>query len=210
MASWHVRRWPHGPKTLRYGVTGGTPTGGTPLGPKWGPFELRSIKRYGLAALDAVSGIEVGLTESSVVFNDDFQWIAELQRGRIRLFDDEGRVIAEAFKLDDSADLGRAESVLQLERTKTTGPREKGVYGGIQTVLISGLLTETSGSPLATMRLQHTSDTRRYQKDGPTARTFSGTAEANRSMELPPFLLSLSLTAGRWTSRAPRTGISVL
>lgn len=91
MATRFGRRWPHGPKNVRYVLSRGEPTERTPLGNSYGPWSVRAIKRYGLVALDEPSNIEVGLTKNSVVFDDEFQWFTETRRGIVTLFDNDER-----------------------------------------------------------------------------------------------------------------------
>jgi hypothetical protein len=172
---------------------------------------VRPIEGHGLVAVDRVSGVEVEFTKNSVVFDSDLRWLTSRQRGRVRLPDNEDRVIAEARRRRDRSALGAKEAVLDLKRTEVSDSTKEGqIVGRSRKVWIDGNLEQPSGSTLAAFKFKHNTKHQRSPSIGSRISSFDGIATASRLAELPIFILSLRLAAGGWTSRAPQTGTKPL
>lgn len=211
MATRFGRRWPHGPKNVRYVLSRGEPTERTPLGNSYGPWSVRAIKKYGVVALDESSDIEVGLTKNSVVFDDEFQWFTETRRGIVTLFDNHERAIAQATKLSPSAATDSGEFLLHLERSETM-ERIRGmkkVVRSVRTVNLTGDLTRSAGQSVAAVRLTHTLQ-RTQSGNGSRSRAFTGSVHADPAVGQPLAFLAACLTAGRWTTRPPQIGFQFI
>lgn len=158
-----------------------------------GPVELTADDEPSLAFRGStVAGV---LRADTVAFTSGQVWTARRQRRRWRLADEQDTVLATGRRRLRTTFVEHGESVYRLH----TGFRLRRRR--------TGRLVDARGEITALIRMEYR---RRFLgQEGMRARwnaSFEGLIEVHQSVAVPPLLLGVIITAGRWSARLPPIG----